>query len=160
MRRTMLLAGLAAAGLGAAGLGAAGLGAAGLAAPTPPAAAAAPLQVAAEAPAPKAAEGRSMSRQTRIDGTRLLKLCSTRGTTQGCEAYIDGIADTISFYQRNSPIGANGKPVAAGVCVPFDATARQLREVVVSWLQSNTAERGRRAADIVIHVLRQTYPCA
>ena len=96
-------------------------------------------------------------RLTKLDGNRLLAVCDTRNpaSARGCEAYIDGIADSLTIASR--PI--NGAHPANSACIPPDLTAPQLRESLVSWLKANAKDRNHPAAEIVLHVLRENYPC-
>lgn len=96
-------------------------------------------------------------RLTKLDGNRLLALCDTRNpaSARGCEAYIDGIADSLTIASRPS----NGAHPANSACIPPDLTAPQLRESLVSWLKANAKDRNHPAAEIVQHVLRENYPC-
>jgi hypothetical protein len=110
------------------------------------------------------ATGAAQAQETRlspVDGNRLLGLCTSRDRTfvQGCEAYINGVADTAAVYQRAA--GEPNSPVrlADTMCVPRNVTGAQMRDTVTNWLQGHAAERERPAGLIVFHVLHDAFPC-
>ena len=107
---------------------------------------------------------RAQAQQTRLsrtDGNKLLGVCTARNPAyvQGCEAYIDGVADTVAVYQRSAANPNSGVKIANTMCVPADITGAQLREAVVGWLQSHPNDRGHEAGLIVFRVLHDAYPC-
>ena len=102
-------------------------------------------------------------RFSRVSGGSLANLCTNRDPKQveACEAYIDGISDTASFYQRLRPLdGSNGPALPAYICVPPATTGIQLRQLVVSWLGAHQDQSGREGGGVVLRALSDTYPCA
>lgn len=98
-------------------------------------------------------------RTSRVDGNKLAQICTSKTGVAGCEAYISGVSDTITLYQKVGPQSHGTMKVPAAVCVPGQVTGAQLREVVVTWLRQNPADRGRQAAQLVYRALRDKYPC-
>jgi ApbE superfamily uncharacterized protein (UPF0280 family) len=99
----------------------------------------------------------AQERVTRIDGSRLLATCtsSTVAMARGCEAYLSGIADASTLFSRE----VNGARPAGAICIPNELTGPQLRQRVVEWLNANPRDRRRPAGEIVLHILREAYPC-
>lgn len=98
-------------------------------------------------------------RTSRVDGNKLLQVCSSKAGAAGCEAYISGVSDTIALYQEASRESHGAMKVPAAVCVPAQVTGAQMREIVVAWLKQNPANRGRQAAQVVYRAMRDKYPC-
>ena len=116
--------------------------------------------LAALAAAPAAhAEG---YRYSPLTGERLARLCSGTNETlvSGCQAYLDGVSDTITTYQATRPAnGRKGAPLPAYICVPGHMSGPQLREAYVSWAKQHQDELGGQASAVVIRALLGTYPC-
>lgn len=99
-------------------------------------------------------------RVTKVDGARLLEICtsSNRGLAMSCEAYIDGVSDTVTLYQEAAPRQGDAR-VPDTICVPPATTGGQLRDEVVSFLRQHADARPRPAAQVVTRVLRERHPC-
>jgi len=96
-------------------------------------------------------------RFSKITGDKLIEICSS-SASETCTAYIDGVSDAASLYQKLRPInGSRGPRLPAYLCVPTEATGMELKEIVVSFGHShtgfNTAER------LVLDALRAKWPC-
>jgi len=112
------------------------------------------------ASAPTSANAQRMSNLT---GERLMRLCTSQNQTQveGCTAYIDGIADSVAFYQRLRPAdGSKGAALPAYVCIPGPTTGVQLRQSVITWYRSHQDQANRQASGIVLRALDETFICA
>ena len=101
------------------------------------------------------------TRNSRIDGNKLLQICTARNIAlvQGCEAYINGVSDSVALYQHAASEPNSQVKLADTLCVPPDVTGAQLREGVVRWLGAHAGDRNHPSAAIVFHVLHETYPC-
>ena len=62
-----------------------------------------------------------------VDGTKLVNICTARdkGVVNDCTAYIEGISDTASFYQRVPPGGWHQGRGPAGLCLRADRDHRR-----------------------------------
>ena len=97
-----------------------------------------------------------------ITGGKLVELCTgkDKGVVGDCTAYVNGISDTVAFYQDLRPRDASkGAVLPAYICVPTAATGEQLREAVVAWSKKHPDDMGRQASGVVLRALRDTYPC-
>lgn len=98
-----------------------------------------------------------------ITGGKLIEVCTGRdkGVVGDCTAYIDGISDSVAFYQTLRPRdGSKGAALPEYVCVPTSTTGVQLREAVVAWSKKHPDDMGRQASGFVLKALRDTFPCA
>ncbi len=100
-----------------------------------------------------------------ISGGKLVEICSSRDKTsiETCNAYIDGVSDTVAFYQSIRPRdGSKGPalPTDAYICVPAGTTGLQQREAVVAWSKKHPEDMRRQATGVVLRALRDTYPCS
>lgn len=101
-------------------------------------------------------------RMSNLTGERLMRLCTSQDRTQveGCTAYIDGIADSVAFYQRLRPAdGSKGGNLPGYVCVPGPTTGVQLRQSVITWYRSHQDQANRQASGIVLRALDETFVC-
>ena len=97
-----------------------------------------------------------------LDGTKLVSLCTGRdkGVVGDCTAYIEGISDTASFYQRIRPAdGSKGGKLPAYLCIPTAVTGVQLREAVVSWAKAHPDSMKLQASGVVLRALHDNYKC-
>jgi hypothetical protein len=80
--------------------------------------------------------------QARAEGDELLDYCSaTEGYSLGvCRGYIMGVTET------------------APNCMPR-VTLRQIKDVVVRYLQTNPQNRQRKATDLIQEAVNQAWPC-
>ena len=103
---------------------------------------------------------RAETRSSGIDGAKLLSRCTSRAAplAQGCTAYIEGVADTVGTYE-NAAEAAHVTAAESRICVPGPVTGTQMRDKVVGWLKAHPDDRGRSSGAIVVHVLRETWPC-
>lgn len=100
-----------------------------------------------------------------ISGAKLVEICSARdkASVEACTAYIDGVSDSVAFYQTIRPRdGSKGPalPTDAYICVPTGTTGVQQREAVVAWAKKNPGDMNRQATGVVLRALRDTYRCA
>jgi hypothetical protein len=93
-----------------------------------------------------------------IDATRFLTLCTGRELA-GCDAYIEGVADTIATYHDLSERPGSAVKVPPDVCIPARVTGVVLREKVVGWLREHESERGKPLHQLVYRALLAAYPC-
>lgn len=111
---------------------------------------------------PPAARAQNTERYTPISGEALIRLCTGRNQaqTRECDAYIDGVSDTITSYQASRPQSGNkGQPLPDYACVPGKLTGPQLRTAVVDWAKQNRDGLRQQASVVVIRALMDTYPC-
>lgn len=98
-----------------------------------------------------------------LNGTKLVEICSSKDRNlQGdCSGYIEGISDTVSFYQRLRPKdGSKGAALPEYICVPPAETGAQIREKVVAWARANQGMlQSTQASGIVLRALNATYAC-
>ena len=98
-----------------------------------------------------------------LNGAKLVEICTSKDrSTQGdCTAYIEGISDTVSFYQRLRPAdGSKGAALPEYICVPTQETGVQVREKVVAWAQGNQGMLANtQASGIVLRALNASYAC-
>ena len=101
-------------------------------------------------------------RFSNLTGARLGETCTSqnRNSQEACTAYLDGISDAISFYQRLLPAdGSRGGKLPDYVCVPGPTTGPQLREAYVSWLRQHSEAQRQPAAQAAMRALNDTYVC-
>ena len=100
-------------------------------------------------------------RLSSLNAQHLAALCTgDRTSSEGCEAYIDGVADTAGSYQELRPEdGSKGAALPGYVCVPRQVTGIQLRETFVEWLRANPNENDRQAAGAVLRALDARFRC-
>lgn len=92
---------------------------------------------------------------TFLNGNELLEFCRDLEGGQPslhCASYLLGLVDYESDLQML------GK--APHFCIPVGVTARQMRDVVVRQLESDSAQRHLSAASHVVIALADTFPCA
>jgi hypothetical protein len=92
-----------------------------------------------------AAHAQSVSK---VKGVTLMKACTGASTTV-CDAYVDGIRDTIE---------AEGK-AAALACIPVATTGNELRDVLVHYLKNHPEDEHVDAANIFPKAFSKAYPC-
>ena len=100
-------------------------------------------------------------RESNINGQRLVALCTgDRTSVEGCEAYIDGVADAAGFYQRLRPEdGSKGATLPAYICIPGPTTGAQLRETVIQWYEKHQDNANRQASGVVLRALDEAFHC-
>ena len=69
-----------------------------------------------------------------------------------CVSYIQGVMDTIALFE-NAPGGEKT------FCIPPNATAGQLADVVVKHLGDHPAERAQTAASLTFKAVHQAFAC-
>ena len=97
-----------------------------------------------------------------LSGGKLMEVCTSRDPrlVSDCTAYIDGISDTASFYQRLRPSdGSRGQQLPGYICVPSNVTGVQLRQQVVEWARRHPDQMQRQASGIVLRALDEIYLC-
>ncbi len=102
------------------------------------------------------------ARYSPMSGERLLQACTARSSALvgACDAYLDGVSDTITTYQISRPAdGSKGAKLPGYICVPGHMTGPQLREAVVGWGKQHRNELRAQASAIVVRALLQLYPC-
>ena len=102
-------------------------------------------------------------RFSNLDGNRLMTICTSRNPQQveSCTAYVDGISDTVSFYQKLRPQdGSKGGALPAYVCVPGATTGVQLRQAVVNYAGKHRDQLSEAASGIVLRALNEAYLCS
>jgi hypothetical protein len=86
-------------------------------------------------------------RVTKLDGNKLLALCSGKNSV-GCEAYLDGVADAMAE-----------EPTPRRACIPAAVTTAQLHDVVLKLLHNEPQKRELPAGRIVVHAYAKAFPC-
>lgn len=97
-----------------------------------------------------------------LTGGKLGNICISKdhGQVETCRAYLDGISDTISFYQVIRPSdGSKGGKLPDYVCVPKMTTGPQLQETYVAWLRAHKEAQQQSAAQAAIRAFNDSYPC-
>ena len=97
-----------------------------------------------------------------LDGNRLIGLCAGRdkGVVAECTAYVNGVADSVGFYQNLRPSdGSKGGTLPAYICLPSAITGVQMRETVVSWARAHPESMRLQASGVVLRALHDTYKC-
>jgi hypothetical protein len=97
-----------------------------------------------------------------ISGGQLGNLCvsQSRAQTETCNAYLDGVSDSISFYQRLLPAdGSKGGKLPDYTCVPGPTTGPQLRESYVAWLRKHADAQRQPAGEAAMRALHDSYLC-
>lgn len=92
--------------------------------------------------------GAQAQRVSKVDGNRLLAMCSTKAPGE-CDAYLSGVADTIEAQGR----------AKAEACIPTTVTGTQLRDVVVKYLRGNPQSRQIKAGALTIKAFSAAFPC-
>ena len=83
-----------------------------------------------------------------------------QGREEQCSSYIDGIADTVAFFQRLRPAdGSKGPPLPAYTCVPNNVTGAQLRSTVGGWIRAHSDKGREQASGAVMEALHDAFPC-
>lgn len=101
-------------------------------------------------------------RFSNVTGGKLGDLCvsQSRNQVEACTAYLDGISDAVSFYQRLQPSdGSRGGKLPDYICVPAPTTGPQLREAYVSWLRKHEDAQRQPAAQAAMRALNDSYLC-
>ena len=101
-------------------------------------------------------------RFSNLTARQLMEVCTNRDPrmVQSCTAYIDGVSDTVSFYQKLRPSDGNrGGALPAYVCVPGNVTGVQLREAVVAWARNHREQLQGTASGVVLRALDETFLC-
>jgi hypothetical protein len=89
-------------------------------------------------------------------GDEVLSTCASRENAEivKCYAFLTGVLRGVSAMVWL------GNPWP-GICLPRNATETQMRELIVSQLQSFTPQlRHQPSGNLVVTILRETYPCA
>lgn len=86
-------------------------------------------------------------RVSKIDGTRLVELCTGRNVA-GCDAYVSGVADAIAELDRRK------------ACIPPAVTGAQLREVVVKFIRSRPENRQLPAGALTVRAFAAAWRCS
>lgn len=103
-------------------------------------------------------------RESAVTGTKLVQICSSKDKTalEACEAYIEGVSDSVTVYQGLRPRDASrGQPFSANayICIPASTTGVQLREGWLTWAKQHQGDMGRHATSLVLRAMRDTHPC-
>jgi hypothetical protein len=100
-------------------------------------------------------------RASDVTGANLLTFCTASNSSrvQNCEAYLNGVADTFTGFLKFGPKDAQGRPIAAMICIPPAITGRDLRLSVIHGLQQQPALQSLQAVEAVERILHHTYPC-
>jgi len=84
------------------------------------------------------------------------KLTSSNAFAKGYAAgYVAAIVDDRQLAQNMGELSEGG----LRVCVPNEATVRQIIDVVKKYLENNPENRHYGAASSVVLALRQAFPC-
>ena len=94
-----------------------------------------------------------------LNGAKLLEICQSTAS-ETCVAYIEGVADTESFFQRLRPAdGSKGSKLPAYTCVPEAVTGLQMRDTVVAYGKSHPEYMSRQSSGVVLRALNEAYKC-
>ena len=86
-----------------------------------------------------------------LTGNNLLDTCEE--SDGACLGYVMGVADRISSEQALP----KAKQV---ICVPVEATGKQVKDVVVKYLRSQPEQRHLPAPALVWNALQKSFPCS
>ncbi|RFD20408.1 hypothetical protein DY926_05985 [Komagataeibacter melaceti] len=101
----------------------------------------------------------SAQRVSRIDGNRLGSMCTKPASTGLCDAYISGIADSVTLahlFERNAEKDSKDVPA---FCIATSVDTADLRGKVVSWMKAHRDGLNRPAGEVVFTALHDSYPC-
>jgi hypothetical protein len=94
--------------------------------------------------------GALAQRVSKVDGQRLLKICSAENPVlEQCDIYLSGVADGMGLQPADS----------RQACIPIKVTGKQLREVVLKVLHGHPEKLQLPAADIATHAFMESFPC-
>ncbi len=94
------------------------------------------------------AAGARAQRVSKVDGNRLLAMCSTKPAGE-CDAYLSGIADAIEAEGREK----------APACIPVAVTGTQMRDVVGKYIHNHPESRELKAGALTIKAFSAAFPC-
>jgi opacity protein-like surface antigen len=86
-----------------------------------------------------------------IDGNKLTQLCTGEDSAY-CAAYVRAAADTIRFWQYV-------QPDVMTACIPVQADAKQIVDVVMKYLRDSPQDRHNAGAVIVAMAAMNAWPC-
>lgn len=103
-------------------------------------------------------------RQSPITGAKLVESCSSKDKTalEACEAYIEGVSDSVLVYQSLRPQDGSKGPAFSSnayICIPASTTGVQIRDAWLTWAKQNSGDLSRHATPLVLRALRDTHPC-
>ena len=93
------------------------------------------------------AGGAMAQRQSKVDGNKLLSLCTGPTGKTGCEAYLSGVSD------------AAGELGTGKVCIPPAVTTAQMRDVVVKYLKDHPGDREMKAGTLTLRAFSSAFAC-
>ncbi len=93
--------------------------------------------------------GALAQRVSKVDGTKLLAMCTNPKDKVECEAYLSGVGDAI---------GAGGKATAEA-CIPVSVTTVQLHDVVVKFLKDHPGDRELKAGTLTLRAYAAAFSC-
>ena len=97
-----------------------------------------------------AAGAAQAQRVSKVNGTRLLKLCSAgMPSSEQCDIYLSGVADAMALQPAASRMA----------CIPLAVTGTQLREVALKVMHEHPEKLQLPAGDIATHAFAEAYPC-
>jgi hypothetical protein len=108
--------------------------------------------IAASAPSPIHAQ-RKISL---VSGNMLYDWCNDPGSVEFCTAYVMGAVDAIDTQQF---AGAKIDKIPPVICVPENATSRQLVDVTNKHLRDHPAQRAFSAGSEVSLAMLNAFPC-
>lgn len=82
-----------------------------------------------------------------MDGNELLETCQL--SKPDCLPYVIGVADALEMVSTR----------LTNICRPDGVTPEQLRDVLISWVWDNPAERHRPAAKLAGLAYAEAWPC-
>jgi hypothetical protein len=89
-------------------------------------------------------------RVSKVNGTRLMKLCSAKGpVAEQCDIYLSGVADAMGIQPAASRLA----------CIPNSVTGVLLREVAVKFMHDHPEKLELAAGDIAMHAFAAAYSC-
>ena len=92
---------------------------------------------------------------------KLLYVWCTRDTpadVEACYSYLRGVFDSLNALDRG---GADdkGQRVSAVRCIPTHVAVAELRTKYVRYASANPDTGERQAADLLMDILKESYPC-
>jgi hypothetical protein len=100
----------------------------------------------------------SLAKHPTLSGADLLNRCNAN--EYACEAYISGVVDEWCAKEGwPHCAGRKGKDSADTICLPDEVSSRQLKDVVVHWLQKSDTIQISIAPPLILSALSDTYPC-
>jgi hypothetical protein len=94
-------------------------------------------------------------------GNDLLRKCQSGTPVEKtfCIGYIIGVIDMVGVVEVSVDIDGKREWKHPVVCLPIEAEAGQIRDVIVKYLVDHPERRDQRAAQLIVVTLIETWKC-